>query len=177
VIRTSLALLLLGSAFACGGPEPRTQQAMHSDGVPANSLAEKRLGGDDDKAKKEDDKKKVEEAQTDKADPTQPLMTPMSTGGDDPKGGAAPGPGGAPATKKTGKVTKAECGQLFDKYIELSIGADSRLEGIPPELIQQAKAQARGQKGDPCEKEVVPRSKYNCAMAAQTPAAWQKCMK
>jgi hypothetical protein len=171
VIRTSLVVLVLSlGAVACGGPEPRSQQSMQSDGVPANSLSEKRLG-------KDDDKKPTPDATPEKADPTQPYLMPVAGGGDDdPKagGGSAEEP---PTPKKTGKVSKAECGQLFDRYIELAIGADARLEGIPPEMIQAAKAQARQQKGDPCQTQVVKRSQYNCAIIAKTPAAWQKCMK
>jgi hypothetical protein len=185
VIRTSTVVLALSlglslGSVACGGPEPRSQQSMQNDGVPANSLSEKRLGKDDDhdaKKKGDDDKKPTPEATPEKADPTQPYLTPVASGGDDDPKAGGENAGEPPTPKKTGKVSKAECSQLFDKYIELSIGADARLEGIPPELIQTAKAQARQQKGDPCQTQVVKRSQYNCAITAKTPTAWQKCMK
>lgn len=157
---------------------------MHEDGVPANSLSDKRLYGDgksegDEKKDDQSEKKRTENTATARAttqsDPTQPYLTPVAnryvatTKSDSVNAGLA-------GAKKTGQVTKAECGQLFDRYVELAIGADSRLEGLPPELIQQAKAQARQQKGDPCETEVVPRAKYTCAMAATSPAQWPRCM-
>lgn len=168
--------MLACAALACGGPAPRSQQSIHDDGVPANSLSDKRLGREDEKSA--DDTKKKEETRPDKADkpdPTQPLLTPIAgASGDEPRSnGGARGAGARP-----GKVSKAECAQLFDKYVDLAIGADARLEGLPPELVQQAKAQARSKDGgDPCDKQVVARAKYDCAMAATTPAAWQRCMK
>lgn len=189
-MRTLFTVTFTGALLACGGADRRSQAAMQEDGVPANSLSEKRLEGDgkgapDDKKKGDDkaDRKKPESTATPVAtsqnDPTQPYVQPVANN-DDPQSksdSATPGAPGPAGAKKTGKVTKAECAQLFDRYIELAIGGDSRLEGVPPELIQQAKAQARQQKGDPCEKEVVPRAKYNCAIAATSTAQWQKCMK
>ena len=77
----------------------------------------------------------------------------------------------------TGVATQAECASLFDRYIDLEIGDNAKLAGIPPELIQQAKQQARAQSGDPCAKEKVSRAKYNCAIAARTTAVWRTCMK
>ena len=84
--------------------------------------------------------------------------------------------------KSTGtKVSKAECKQLFDKYIDLTIGTDTRFEGIPPEMIaqlkEQALSQAQSQKGDPCSTQEVSRTQYNCAISAPTTQAWQRCMK
>ena len=59
--------------------------------------------------------------------------------------------------------------------------ADPRLEGIPPEMIAQLKAQALSEaatkQGDPCATQEVTRAQYTCAMAAPTAAAWQRCMK
>lgn len=187
-MRTTSLLALACVVVACGGSDRRSQAAMQEDGVPVNSLSDKRLEGDSagrgDGTKSDDkpgnDKKRAESTATPAGaapnDPTQPYLTPVATSDEASSKGDGTSPGAA-GGKKTGKVSKAECGQLFDRYIELAIGSDARLEGVPPELVQQAKAMARQQKGDPCEKEVVPRAKFNCAMAATTPAQWQKCLK
>ncbi|MEA2749110.1 MAG: hypothetical protein QOI41_3253, partial [Myxococcales bacterium] len=80
-----------------------------------------------------------------------------------------------------GKVSRAECKQTFDKYIDLTLASDTRFEGIPPEMIaqlkEQALSQAQSQKGDPCSTQDVTRTQYQCAMSAPTTAAWQRCMK
>jgi hypothetical protein len=166
------------------------------DGVPANSASEQRLASGSPP--------KSSAGPTE--DPTQPLTTPM--GGGDTAGGAGAGAGagggagaaGGGATGKGGpkkgdpkvpkekepkstgaKVSKAECKQLFDKYIDLTLASDTRFEGIPPEMIaqlkEQALSQAQSQKGDPCSTQEVSRTQYNCAIAAPTTQAWQRCMK
>ena len=159
---------------ACADPPPaKMAPNKPDDGVAANSASEERLNKDT----------KPKTAPTTSEDPTQPLMTPM-TGGE-----VAPTTKGAPAKPATtkepkgggGKVSKAECKQLFDKYIDLAVGSDSRFEGIPPEMIAQLKASARSQaqseQGDPCNSQEVSRTQFNCAIAAPTTAAWQRCMK
>lgn len=181
----------------CGGPPPTKMVAVtKDDGVPANSASEQRL------ASGSPPKSSAAPAE----DPTQPLTTPMG-GGDTAGGGAAGGAGaagggaaGGGATGKGGpkkgdpkvpkekepkstgaKVSKAECKQLFDKYIDLTLASDTRFEGIPPEMIaqlkEQALSQAQSQKGDPCATQEVSRTQYNCAIAAPTTQAWQRCMK
>jgi hypothetical protein len=188
----SLVLGALGLATsACGGPPPKMVATTKDDGVPANSASEERLASDG--------KPKTTSAPA-AEDPTQPYTTPLSGdpsaassggggAGSGGSAGAAPagkgGKGGAkdpPAPKGGGaKVTKAECKQLFDKYIDLSVGSDSRFEGIPPEMIAQLKesalAQAQSQKGDPCSTQQVTRPQYNCAISAASTTAWQRCMK
>ena len=58
-------------------------------------------------------------------------------------------------------LSRAECKQTFDKYIDLTLASDSRFEGIPPEMItqlkEQALSQAQSQKGDPCSTQEVTR--------------------
>jgi hypothetical protein len=188
------APLALVTLAACGGPPPSKMVATtKDDGVPANSASEQRLnsgGGPKSGAAPAED-------------PTQPLTTPM--GGDAAGAGAGAGSGSGAAAAPTGKaggkkdskdpklpkekepkstggkVSKAECKQLFDKYIDLTIGTDTRFEGIPPEMIaqlkEQALSQAQSQKGDPCSTQEVSRQQYNCAVAAPTTQAWQRCMK
>ena len=185
-----LTTLLTGSLVACGGP-PAKMVATKDDGVPANSASEERLNGATAKPKP-----------VETTDPSQPLTTPMTGDGSagtttpmpTPATNGKPGAKGAatatakeakepPAAKGAGgpKASKAECKQLFDKYIDLTIGTDSRFEGIPPEMIAQMKAsalaQAQSEKGDPCSTQDVSRSQYTCAMGSTSTTAWQKCMK
>ena len=177
------------SVAACSSPPPK-MVAAKDDGVPANSASEERLNGGPAKPKP-----------VETVDPSQPLTTPMTGDGTPPtpmpvaptngkpgtkgvatataKGGEPP-----PATAKGAggpKASKAECKQLFDKYIDLTIGTDSRFEGIPPEMIAQMKAaalsQAQSEKGDPCSTQDVSRTQYTCAMGSTSTAGWQKCMK
>jgi hypothetical protein len=158
---------------ACGGPEPKAPPKAE-EGVPANSISEARLKGNGITNRSASDPPAN--------DPSQPYTQPMSGGA----GGASPG-GSAPDPKapgkpssKTGKVGKEECQQLFDRYIDLVVGTDSRFADIPPEMIAELKAQAttqaRQQQGDPCKQEVS-RTKYNCAIVASSANEWQKCMK
>jgi hypothetical protein len=189
-IVTIVAPLALVTLAACGGPPPaKMVAATKDDGVPANSASEQRLAsGSPPKA-----------SSGPSEDAAQPLTTPM--GGDPAATGAGAAGGGATGKggpkkgdpkdpkvpkekepKSTGsKVSKAECKQLFDKYIDLTIGSDTRFEGIPPEMIaqlkEQALSQAQSQKGDPCSTQDVSRTQYNCAIAAPTTQAWQRCMK
>jgi hypothetical protein len=199
-ITTTLSLVTLASTFstflglaACGAPQQKMVATTKDDGVPANSASEQRLA-------MEGKPKTATTAPAD--DPTQPLTTPL--GGDPAAGspatttgaagsggsGKGAGKGGAKGPKEKeppaakgggGKVTKAECKQTFDKYIDLTLASDSRFEGIPPEMIaqlkEQALSQAQSQKGDPCSTQDVSRTQYNCAMSAPTTAAWQRCMK
>jgi hypothetical protein len=106
-------------------------------------------------------------------DPIMTSVAPPSTGSGataaaTPTAGKG-GPGGA-------RVSPGECSQLFDRYIDLSIANDARLAGVTKDMIAAAKAQARAQKGDPCNDQVVTRKQYNCAMAARSAGEWQTCM-
>lgn len=160
------------------------------DGVAANSASEERLNA-------EGKPKAAPAPQSEEL--AQPLTTPMN--GEPAPGSAAAVAGGGAGSGKgagkggkgpkekpepkggtaTGKVSKAECKQLFDRYIDLTIGTDTRFEGIPPEMIaqlkEQALSQAQSQKGDPCSTQEVSRTQYTCAISAPTTAAWTRCMK
>jgi hypothetical protein len=173
-------LVLISLAPACGGEPAPKMVAAKNDGVPANSASEERLAGGGTA--------KPKPAET-TVDPSQPLTTPVSAEGSGSGASsgnttaAAAAPAGKPGAKGAGgpKASKAECKQLFDKYIDLTIGTDSRFEGIPPEMIAQMKeaalAQAKSEKGDPCSTQEVTRTQYNCAMGSTSTAAWQKCLK
>ncbi|MFO0663531.1 MAG: hypothetical protein U0174_06245 [Polyangiaceae bacterium] len=101
---------------------------------------------------------------------TQPV-SPAASGSANAKGPTKGGP----------KVSNAECEAAFDKYLQLMAASDPRLEGLPPEIIAQAKqmaaAQSQGKGGSPCTKNPPSRSQYDCAMAATSAQAWQRCMK
>lgn len=145
--------------IACS--DPPTPHTPHSGEVAANSASEARLNGTDNRAAPLGD--------ITSADPGQPFLEPVVSDTTPTSGTVAP--------TNTGNVTKHECSQLFDRYLELSIGSDDRLKDLPPEIMEQAKAQASQEKGDPCQKGQVPRAKYTCAMRAQSPKAWETCMK
>jgi hypothetical protein len=180
VVTTACFLALV----ACSSPPEAKYGQKPDDGVPANSASEERL--------KSGDKPKTTAANGEAHDPTQPYTTPIGAGGAGPsaapaepatpagKGGKPGKPGAKDAKDGKEKVSKAECSQTLDKYMDLALGSDSRLEGVPAEMIPQLKqqvlSQARGEKGDPCATETVTRTQYNCAMAATSTGAWQRCM-
>jgi hypothetical protein len=184
---------------ACGAPPQKMVAVTKDDGVPANSASEQRLAMEG---------KTKPAAPQPSDDLAQPLTTPLTadpaatapatTAGSDNgssatanvkggKGGKGPKDAKGPKEVKDpkggggGKVSRAECKQTFDKYIDLTLASDSRFEGIPPEMIaqlkEQALSQAQSQKGDPCSTQDVTREQYKCAMTAPTTAAWQRCMK
>jgi hypothetical protein len=115
-------------------------------------------------------------------DPTQPYITKIgeapsaepsttTTGKKSATGGSAP--------KDTGGgknvVSRSDCDRVMDKYLELEIATNRQLEGVPPEVIEQAKRMAREKHGDaPC---TATHAQYTCAMAATSTDAWQRCMR
>lgn len=167
------------------------------DGVPANSASEERLAADG---------KPKPSAPPPVEDTSQPYTTPL--GGGEPgvaggtsgggatasagtaggaagkgagKGGKTPAGKEPPAAKGGGaKVSKAECRQTFEKFMDLNM-SDPRLEGVPPEMLaqlkQQALQEAQTKQGDPCSTQEITRTQYNCAMSSTSSAGWQRCMK
>ena len=179
VDRLTLVAVLIGLSLslcglvACGESQPPPKTPQKEEGVPANSLSNARLHGeeDDDAASRET-----------KDDPTQPYTTkvgetpaPESNGGG---GGSSKGskPGGSKDSGGgKGVVSKAECDRVMDKYLELEITKNPQLQGVPPEIIEQAKQMARDKHGEaPC---TATQAQYTCAMAATSTSAWQRCMK
>lgn len=178
VDRLTLVAVLIGLSaslvglVACGDSQPPPKTPQKEEGVPANSLSDARLHGDeDDDAASRDTK----------ADPTQPYTTkvgeappPESNGGG---GGSSKGskPGGSKDSGGKGAVSKSDCDRVMDKYLELEIAKNPQLQGVPPEIIEQAKQMAREKHGDaPC---TATQAQYACAMAATSTSAWQRCMK
>ena len=176
VDRHTLVVVLIGLSsslvglVACGESQPPPKTPQKEEGVPANSLSDARLHGE------EDDDAAAREA---KADPTQPYTTkvgeappPESNSDGSTKGSK---PGGAKESGGKGAVSKSECDRVMDKYLELEIAKNPQLQGVPPEVIEQAKQMARQQHGEaPC---TATRAQYTCAMGATSTSAWQRCMK
>lgn len=177
VRRITRLLAFVGFALvACNEqPEPKTPQK--EQGVPANSLSDARLHGEEKKAPPSETKE----------DPTQPYTTKMGEGASSSEPATKPGgksnnktsesspPPSAPAGKGGPTVSREDCNRVMDKYLELEIGQNPQLKGVPPEVIDEAKKMARQQHGEaPC---TATRSQFNCAMDARSTSAWQKCMK
>lgn len=175
----ALCCLLIGCG---GGPDPK-MVAAKNDGVPANSASEERL--------KTGEKKEEPKATH---DPSQPYTQPVSGGagssevtpGGPKEVGASAGnkkdpkekPGAAGKGSKD-KVPKADCAKALDRGLDLMMSGDSRFEGIPPEMIAQFKQQGLSQVGgpNPCDGQGLTKTQYDCAMAAPTSSAWQRCIK
>ena len=83
-----------------------------------------------------------------------------------------------------GKVSRDECGEMLDKYLEMTIAADPTLAGLGPSEAKAARdllvAIRRGEPQyrrvqDQCEAEVS-KKEYRCAMKSDTPEKWQACI-
>lgn len=82
------------------------------------------------------------------------------------------------------KVTRAECTEMLDRYIDMTIAGDPSLADLPPGEARAAREMKKAlRKGDPryvrvqdqCEAEIS-RREYRCAMKAPTPETWQACI-
>jgi hypothetical protein len=83
-----------------------------------------------------------------------------------------------------GKVSRDECGEMLDKYLEMTISADPTLAGLAPNEAKAARdmkvAIRRGEPQyrrvqDQCEAEIS-KKEYRCAMKSDTPEKWQACI-
>ncbi len=83
-----------------------------------------------------------------------------------------------------GKVTRAECTEMLDKYIDMTVSGDPALADLPAREALAAREMKKAlRKGDPrymrvqdqCEAEIS-RREYRCAMKAPTPETWQACI-
>jgi hypothetical protein len=165
--RAALPLLTLALLACAGSPPPATPKAKLDETVPANSAFEKPAARP--APAREDIPDEAPLSATAAPPPTAPaaLATAQST--------ASPQPLVPPPTGP--KVSKQECGKLFDRYIELAVGSNPELASVTKDMIAQAKAGAAAQKGDPCMGDPPTRSQYTCAMGAKTPAQWETCLK
>jgi hypothetical protein len=83
-----------------------------------------------------------------------------------------------------GKVSREQCTEMLDKYIDMTIAGEPGLAELPPAEARAAREMKRAlRKAEPsyarvesqCEKEISKRE-YRCAMKANTPETWQACI-
>lgn len=87
-------------------------------------------------------------------------------------------------TACNGKVTRDQCTEMLDHYLDMTIAADPGLAELPPAEARAAREMKRAlRKAEPsyarvekqCESEIT-KSEYRCAMKAPTPETWQACI-
>jgi hypothetical protein len=83
-----------------------------------------------------------------------------------------------------GKATRAQCTEMLDHYLDMTIAGDPTLANLPPAEARAAREMKKAlRKGEPsyarvedqCESEIS-RSEYRCAMKSPTPEMWQACI-
>jgi len=81
-------------------------------------------------------------------------------------------------------ATHAQCTEMLDRYIDMTIDADPELARLTPAQREAAREMKRAiRKGEKsfaqvqgkCEAEVR-RHEYDCAMQAKTPNDWEACL-
>ncbi len=81
-------------------------------------------------------------------------------------------------------ATRAQCTEMLDHYIDMTMDADPALEHLAPAQREVAREMKRamhktgksfGRVQDQCEAEVR-RHEYDCAMRAKTPNDWEACI-
>jgi hypothetical protein len=83
-----------------------------------------------------------------------------------------------------GKISRAECTEMLDRYIDMTVAGEPGLADLPPGEARTARDEKKAQrKGDTrylhvqaqCEAEIT-RREYRCAMKAPSPETWQACI-
>ena len=83
-----------------------------------------------------------------------------------------------------GRVTAADCTEMLDRYVDMSIAADPALAPLTPAqataVRDMKKAVKKAEKSyrrvsEQCEREVS-RKEYRCAMSAKTMNDWEACI-
>ena len=83
-----------------------------------------------------------------------------------------------------GNVTRVECTEMLDRYIDMTISADPSVSDLPSGDARGARDMQKAlRRGDPryvrvqdqCESQIS-RREYRCAMKAPTPETWQACI-
>ena len=83
-----------------------------------------------------------------------------------------------------GKVTRVECTEMLDRYIDMTVAGEPGLADLPEAGARAARDMKKAlRKGDPrymrvqqqCESEIT-RREYRCAMKAPSPETWQACI-
>ncbi len=85
---------------------------------------------------------------------------------------------------KHAQPSPAECTEMLDRYLDMTIGADPSLANLPPSQQKIARDMKKEvKKGDKsyrqveeqCQREVS-RAEYDCAMKAPSPNEWEACI-
>jgi len=83
-----------------------------------------------------------------------------------------------------GKATRAQCTEMLDRYVDMTVAAEPSLSDLSPTEARAAREMKKAlRKGEAsyarveaqCEREIS-RSEYRCAMKAPTPETWQACI-
>lgn len=83
-----------------------------------------------------------------------------------------------------GKVTREQCTEMLDKYLDMTIAADPVLAELPPAEAYAAREMKKALRKtepsyarveDQCESEIR-RREYRCAMKSSSPETWQACI-
>ncbi|MDB4939412.1 MAG: hypothetical protein JWP87_6384 [Labilithrix sp.] len=83
-----------------------------------------------------------------------------------------------------GKISRAECVAMLDRYIDMTVAGEPGLADLPPAEAQAARDSAKAlRKSDSrylrvqeqCEAEIT-RREFRCAMKAPSPETWQACI-
>ena len=83
-----------------------------------------------------------------------------------------------------GKVTRAECSEMLDKYIDMTVSGEPAAGDLSAAEARAAREMKKAlRKGDArytrvqeqCEAEIT-RREYRCAMKAPSPETWQACI-
>ena len=89
-----------------------------------------------------------------------------------------------PVVACNGKVTREQCGEMLDKYLDMTLAADPGLSDLSASEARAAREMKKAlRKTEPsyarverqCESEIT-KSEYRCAMKAPTPETWQACI-
>ena len=83
-----------------------------------------------------------------------------------------------------GKIARAECTDMLDRYIEMTLAGEPGFAELPPAEARAAREMKKAlRKGEPSYKRVqeqceaeISRREYRCAMKAPTPETWQACI-
>jgi hypothetical protein len=90
----------------------------------------------------------------------------------------------AAAPACNGKVGAADCREMLDRYIDMTLEANPQTRDLPPAQAAAAREMKKAvKKAEPayakverqCEAEVT-RGEYRCAMAAKNPDEWEACI-
>lgn len=83
-----------------------------------------------------------------------------------------------------GRATRAECAEMLDKYLDMTIAGEVAPADLPPaDAERERRVRKDLRKADPiyvkvqgqCEAEITKRE-YRCAMKTFTPEGWQACI-